>query len=1282
MSLELQSAEATAIDALWTAWSSSSDSELEATFQVHTAKTQRFGPIEYTHTLNVMKYLRNMGLQEVPQVPKLNIMVSGGLRFTLVGEGVIQAYCKDNTLKGKPFHAMVKERKLTTSGASEIDLKDYGVRIKIRRELQLSKDDPRILEALGKWHTLPKSFRYMKRFSFQSVHHTGIQYDISFVRENRKDSRGSYIPSTTFLGAQISKQPVHFEVEVEALLGEAVLQKSFLIGIATVLRGLHRSYVLVRESIKQQVLNWMMTKTGASRGGFPGTQPVTLRKENIGTTLESNTPNLRFGDYNVTDKADGLRCLLVVAQTGKLYLIDRNLNVYGTDRRLDPEQTKVWAGTIMDGEWITQDASNAPMSKYYAFDIFNGRGGEDVTGHPFLVRSESVVSRLAVLQDAIATLSTAGYTVKGIPGQHSLAIFSKTFLTPEDPSNPLGIFHEADSILTRLQVQPPYHTDGLIFTPNADPLPKNVNTWKKQLKWKPASMNSVDFLVSIEKERDLEGKPTNVELVTTKLQEDTNQIVRHKTLRLFVGSSTDPTLVDPRDTILQKKPLPSSLDRGAYRPIEFSPEPPDPMASVCYVAIQSGGTDAAAQLTDYLNDTILCDETKEPINDKTIVEMVYNPLKPSGWRWIPMRVRWDKTELFARGQVGGTMNNEAVANDTWTSIHDPITETMIRTGSLTEAPVEGQAASTTVYYKRKAPQRDLYRIRGLQDFHNSYIKDNLLLGKVLTKGVSLLDMSVGQAGDIHKWAHARVGWVLGCDIAFTGLSEAYRRYLKKKISLRGEIAPMIFVQADSGKRYADGSAGQTPMDRTILRTLWGESDPSAPPAVLDLKGRATNGFDVASLMFSLHYFFRDIGTLNGLLQNISETVKVNGHVVGCCFDGQSVTNLFQDKPKGTVCRGMEGDVDIWSITKKFEDTDGQLPSDETGLGREIDVNFLSIGETYTEYLVSWDYFQKRMAEIGLELLQEDELRTMGLRESSSMFGDSLQMAKDSGLHFAMSPDVKKFSSLNRWFVFKRRSMGDGKPMPIPLSASQPVTEAMAYATSEEEKEPEPEQEEEAKETEDAEETKETEEAGPSLTLADGPTYTFYHKSPAKDDLQIRDKNWRRYISTFAPFEYRDTHTPDIVYNSLEAAIGSAKYQIASDRPELGPQTFSSNGNLHQTFAQERMNTSQEDNYDKEGMAMRDAQKEKEMRKTGARFQSEAWNANKERVLSEFVRQRYERDAHFKEILDAIQVRKARLVYSPTGTPTELSGTVQTDGSIQGDNLLGRVYMAQVGLTMG
>jgi len=1335
MSLELKSVESQAVDTLWSAWENATETEIEATFKRPNGKE-----LDYTSFLNAIKHLRSMGLQEDPQPPKLNIMISGGLRFTLVGEGTIQAYCRDNTLKGKPFFCILKDKKQASAkGPSEIDLPEYGVRIKLRREIPLSKDDPRVVDAVSRWASLPKAFRYMQRFSFTSLHWKGLQFDASFVRENRKDPRGNYIQATTFTNAGIVKQPTHYELEVEALTGAT--KKALIFGIVSVLRGLQKSYILTRESVRQQVLTQMEGQTGAKKGSFPGSQPITLRKTHMGLEKEADTANIRLEDYNVTDKADGLRCLMIVTKNGRIYLVDRSLNVYGTDRKIVDTELADWAGCVLDGEWVTTNATNEPVSRYYAFDIFNGRRGEDVSARPFIIRGvEVAVSREAALREAVAALNNAEYTVGSIPKQNSLSIHMKTFQTPVDPTDPVGIFKEAASVLDRLSRDAPYHTDGLIFTPNASPLVKNINTWETQLKWKPASQNSVDFLVVTEKEKDSEGKATIVDAVNTKLREDTNQIVRYKTLRLFVGSSLDPALVDPRDTVLNKKPYPSSLQEGTrsvYKPVEFTPVPIDPMASVCYVAMNAGATDAAgaapaAQTLESLDDTIYCEETKDPITNRTIVEMVYKPEAPAGWRWVPLRVRWDKTEDFTRGIIGGTLNSDKVANDVWLSIHDPVTEYMIRNGSITEEVMEGAPAPLTTnlaYYQRKAPQRDLNKIRGLTEFHNRYIKDELLLSKVLTAGASVLDMSVGQAGDIHKWMNARVGWVLGCDIAVNGLKDnkngAYRRYLQYLMrSKNGAGVPrMLFVQADSSVRYADGSAGQTPLDRSMLRTLWGESDPTAPPYVQEMRGMAAAGFDVASLMFSLHYFFKDRTTLDGFLLNLAETVKVGGFFVGCCFDGDKVVSLLQDLPMDGVKRGNEGASDIWSITKKYDADMTVLPATDESLGKSIDVSFISIGETYREYLVSFQYFVRRMSEIGMELLNPTELLAMGMVASTNLFSTSHEMATALGRNYAMSSVIRTFSFLNRWFIFRRRSTTSALSLPsmpvVSAATVEPVAEEpyvspevltsfnerLAAAPrieapaelSEESAEEEAQEVEEqataaeeegaAEAEEELAEEEEAEAAEPELELATGPAYPFYYKSAAKDDLKIKEKGWRRTISTFAPFMFKDPKNSSVLYPNLEAVIGALKYQLGSNKPELGAQLFSTIGNIYQKYLEEKRALGADPSVealavltDELGIRMRDAHKAVTIKKTGAVFTPETYIAGVEGPLEAYLKQRYNEDGVFRKILDAVKEQKVKLVAYTATAENEMTGTVAKDGSVSGSNLLGRTLMKLVGLT--
>lgn len=1434
MALELKQDTAKAIDTLWKTWEESSlgaasnETELEATFQ----------NLNYTRFLDVIKTLRSLGLREEPQPPRLNILVAGGMRFTLTGDANIEAYCNDNDLKGKPFNVIMKTRALPEGKQAEVDIADYNMRIKLRREQTLSAKNVRVLSLLKTWSTQLKSFRYIQRYSFYSTKFPGLRFDASFVRQSAYvrgagGRDGGFDRKHTFQQANLGAQPLRFEMEVEALPGKNLKLPEFLTGISYVLRGIQNSYVITRKTTRDRILDLLSKLTRTRPGSFPGALPSTFERKNMDVVREDGIPNIRYTDYNCTDKADGVRCILVVdPTTGKLFMVDRNLNVIGTDRRMAPELAAEWGGAVLDGEWVTQDLENNRVSRYYAFDIFNTKRGEDVTMRPFFIRTalpdEPVVSRLAALTDACRALAGADRIYKGIPHSQSFDVRQKIFYIPDNSpeADPLGIFKKAGDALRDVKTRAEYHTDGLIFTPNAEPLRK-FGRWDAQLKWKPADMNSIDFLVTFEKERTLEGHLSPNDQVIPRIHPETNMETRTKTMYLYVGANI---LDQPRETILYKMELPRHGEdkRFAYKPVRFMPELSDPMASVCYIGINPGATDTAgaapaARVIPSISDTadmVFC-ESGDHISDGAIVEMSYDPSQPVGWRWKPMRVRWDKTEQFSRGEIGGTLNNINTANNVWSSIHEPVTEYMITHGSMTPSEheivmEERHAAPTkTVYYTHRAPEFDLRRISGMTAFHNHYIKENLLLRRVLRPGHALLDMSVGQGGDLHKWIAAQVGFVLGCDIASFGITDkangAYARYMNRVIKAQGTgvtIPPMIFACADSSKRYSNGSAGLEEIDRQILRTLYGEDIPTAPPLAKQFRnlGKAQfPHFDVCAIMFALHYFFSDEVTLNGLLHNIHESLKVGGFFIGCCFDGDSVVRLLRERRilTGETLNGVDGSSVIWSITKGYEGD--ELPGTAESLGKKIDVEFISIGQKLSEYLVSWTYLQSKMAEIGLELLNDEELHALGLTHSSNTFRASHRMAEESGDRFAMSDSQKQFSFLNRWFIFRRRelkntlpelsSIPPPPPQPLPLPGSamatpagagagaaaaaadaeleemvvapalyEPLTEVLdmnsvvgaissvsepvlvrmgehageqAYTYTVEfadggaeivfefdlapipgsprlrykgPRTPAPQpsvgvgapavespRNEEAAAVAaaeaDAAAAAEVEAvvaaaaaaAEPKLELADGPILQFYHKSAAKDDLGIKLKHWRRYLSPYAPFTYHDLEDPSIQYPSLEAAWYGSMIGKASNKPGLRGPMFSVESNTHQTAATERgegaFNPEQIDSYVEEGKKYSGLiDTPAKLKRTGIEINKEIWNERKEQVLIDLLKQRYNRDPVFKQIVDAIRSKKVRVYfYSISGKDSDLAGSL-SDDEIRGSNLLGRAIMYHAGLT--
>ena len=134
-------------------------------------------------------------------------------------------------------------------------------------------------------------------------------------------------------------------------------------------------------------------------------------------------------------------------------------------------------------------------------------------------------------------------------------------------------------------------------------------------------------------------------------------------------------------------------------------------------------------------------------------------------------------------------------------------------------------------------------------------------------------------------------------------------------------------------------------------------------------------------------------TLEGLLKNLSETVKVGGHFIGCCFDGDSVFRKLAPIETNFCLEGKKDDSQIWSIRKDYIATEF-LPNDSS-VGLPISVNFISIGSTYTEYLVSFPFLVEKLKTIGLELVE------------SKMFNVSHRDAQDSKKYYNMHHRIIK-----------------------------------------------------------------------------------------------------------------------------------------------------------------------------------------------------------------------------------------------------------------------------------
>jgi hypothetical protein len=435
-----------------------------------------------------------------------------------------------------------------------------------------------------------------------------------------------------------------------------------------------------------------------------------------------------------------------------------------------------------------------------------------------------------------------------------------------------------------------------------------------------------------------------------------------------------------------------------------------------------------------------------------IVEFRYDMTKNEGWKWVPIRVRYDKTAELRNG-ANNFGNAYHVANNNWQSIHRPITTEMITEGkgipeflevcgeenSATDEIGNSVAAGYGVYYNRSGNEKTT---RSLRDFHNLFVKRKLIAGVAASKD-NLIDYAVGKAGDISKWIYSGLGFVFGIDISWDnihnrhdGACARYLTYRKRNVKMPGAL----FVNGDSGKliRAGAGDAFATQKDKEIAAAIFGSGPKDAKllgEGVYKYYGIAEKGFQISSCQFALHYFWETPKSLYRFLRNIADCTALNGYFIGTCFDGATVFKLLQNKNEGEFMSIFEGDRKIFELTKQYNHT-GYSP-DETCLGYAINVYQETINKTFREYLVNFDYFVKVMEDFGFVLVTKEAAHKMGLPSGSGLFGELFhsmqsdikrnpQLENDYGTAHLMTADEKRISFLNRYFVFRKANRVDSE----------------------------------------------------------------------------------------------------------------------------------------------------------------------------------------------------------------------------------------------------------------
>ena len=854
---------------------------------------------------------------------------SDGLRVTVLTPENIFKVCSTGSFRGVPLDVERKRRYFDVPGgviehkaeSDVIDVPDLKLRFTLRHEEPLRRDFS------GSPMDPASHARIMHRKSWKTADGL-LRIDMSMVKTKTKQHRSF---------ADVLKQTPSYELELEVVNKDADSKEvvdALLRHTEALLGAFQKSEFLLSESDVQRY----RMELDATKTRF--INPVTMERRHI---LSSRTHNI-LKDYTVTNKADGERCFLMVARDRRLVRCTRSGKIAWTGLvAMDDKHL----GDIVDGEYLYD------RNLFCIFDVYSYRG-KKTDRLPLMttdeeIHKEPLKSRLGCAHLFVQDIAK---DFKVSFSKKPFRIETKLFLAGDGPAMEKAINRILD---TKFE----YPTDGLIFTPRSTPVApiteRRGDTWLSAYKWKPASQNSIDFLLRFKPEESYD--PVQDESVYKGT--------------LYISRSPGSDIIYPCETLTGEytpPQLPADLQRSTERvPSPFQPvAPKDPNAFEILLPINAKG--------------IPLDVEKQRIEDNTIVECVRDV---DAGRWYVLRTRYDKTyqyRVLGQPQFG---NDIATADSIWTNIHNPVTEAMIR--SVSSNPPD-DTFEDDLYYRDALEARDRV-LRDVYSFHNK-IKETLYNSSIRA-GDTLLELAVGRGGDLHKWRKTKPSKVVGIDLSASNL-EAPRqgacvRYLNEKAKNTGEKLPLaLFIAADMTQPLME-------QDNKYLRIL-NKEEPAPTPYLEKFIGLTE--FDVISCQFALHYACENEETFRKFVGNLTRHGK--GIFFGTCMDGQSVYSLLLGQ-SGHIFRA---DSQVFGEIKK-EYADGEGWTDD--FGKSIVVKLESFEKPVKEYLVPFNRVVDILAENGFDLVR------------TTTFEDHYANQKE----FTFGPEHQAFSFLHRSFVFKR-----------------------------------------------------------------------------------------------------------------------------------------------------------------------------------------------------------------------------------------------------------------------
>ena len=834
------------------------------------------------------------------------------VRAEIYGISDIQKYCRTDSLEDLNYRFVKKSAAMEGSEyIRPVSIDDFNFRISYQKERIIPTASGLAQSILSNWQNNKKIFRYLNRTTL--VHDSfPFHVDISIVKESHRRD-GFMIPEYTFKSAQVTACDPKYEIEIEMdnksvgpgtrLQNGIVVADILRTGIKLILAGMqgtnfpvsYHELGLVAKQYYYMLYPNELEKRSRRKDGedqdqereqerpthadenvkliphhFIGPSSYTLQVLNIAPVNPDCTiPNIRT-NYSVTDKADGMRKMLYVAISGRIYLVNTNMDFEFTGAICQEEKLQ---NTLIDGEHILHNKHGEYINLFAAFDIYF-MGGRDVRRNTFInisIEQQNIMhareslmrdpedvdaeeefkrqqSRLSEIGRAEAEFESAaksrksrtGSSAREGQGQEAEVVQLTTTRNPE--ASRLELLKQAiqamniravvqgEMVPIKINVKKFEIVSGEknifmccksiisgqkagVYDYNTDGLiftPTNTGVASNKI-GVAGPMHKVTWDLSFK------WKPLNQNtidfLITTKKN--------HTTMSDFVGNIFEGGIDTMRTEQLQQ--YKTIILRVGYDERKHGYLNPcaaiidDKIPSASDVDLEEGYKPLPFYPTNpYDPDTHICNIPLRE-DENGVMQMFTSENEIFDDETIvefsydvsrPKHWQWvpQRVRYDKTSEYRNGIKNYGNAYHVANNNWYSIHNPITEEMITMGENIPDELADDDIYYNRNSGNGENYT-RPMRDFHNLFVK-RMLVTKVATKGNTLIDYAVGKAGDFPKWIDAKLSFVFGIDLSKDNIENRLDGACARFLNYRKKFHSMPYALFVNGNSGVNIKSGQ------------------------------------------------------------------------------------------------------------------------------------------------------------------------------------------------------------------------------------------------------------------------------------------------------------------------------------------------------------------------------------------------------------------------------------------------------------------------------------------